>query len=66
MVSRSSMRRSRMTSRVVICSGITAENLEKLIQHAQIPEEEKNIIANMQLLGIPIIQDVSSISVTSQ
>lgn len=46
-------------SKLYVISGITEENLAKLVQHAQVPMEEKFIINNMQNLGVPIIQDVS-------
>jgi hypothetical protein len=42
--------------------GITEENLDKLLSHALIPTEKKNIISNMQYLNLQIIQDQSRVS----
>ncbi|XP_077987124.1 syntaxin-binding protein 1-like [Glandiceps talaboti] len=42
---------------IISKSGISEENLAKLIQHAQIPDQEKCIIPNMSQLGVQVIQD---------
>ncbi len=42
--------------------GITEENLDKLLSHALIPTEKKNVISNMQYLNLQIIQDQSRVS----
>ncbi|CAF1228977.1 unnamed protein product [Rotaria magnacalcarata] len=40
-------------------NGITDENLNKLLSHAFIPSEKKNIITNLQYLNLQILQDQS-------
>ena len=39
--------------------GVPEENLNKLLQHGQIPAEEKAIIQNISLLGVQIVSDGS-------
>jgi hypothetical protein len=41
--------------------GITEENLEKLLSHALIPTDKKNLITNLQYLNLQIIQDQSRV-----
>ena len=43
-------------------NGISNENLEKLLQHAQVPPTEKQTINNMTHLGANVIVEVSSLT----
>ena len=51
-----------MQCSVVQCStkqGISDENLGKLVQHAQIPQEKVGLVRSMARLGVTIVNDVS-------
>ncbi|KAL7668958.1 hypothetical protein ACOME3_009635 [Neoechinorhynchus agilis] len=40
-------------------NGITEENLDKLLAHASIPNDRRQIVMNLQLLNLQIIQDTA-------
>ena len=42
-------------------TGISEENFTKLIQHAQIPNDQKDMITNMGFLGQNVVVDVSKL-----
>lgn len=46
-------------------NGVSNENLEKLLQHAQVPPQEKDTIHNMAHLGVNVIVDVSTVFLES-
>ena len=41
-------------------NGISSENLEKLMQHAQIDPAERKTIENLSLLGVNVVPEVRS------
>lgn len=40
-------------------SGMSEENLNRLVQYAQIAADGIKIIRNLEILGVPIIQEVT-------
>jgi syntaxin-binding protein 1 len=40
-------------------NGITEDNLQKLLHHAMIPDDKKQIILNLQNMGMTILQDAN-------
>ena len=43
-------------------NGITEENLQKLLHHAMIPEEKRQVMLNLQHIGMQILQDANKAS----
>jgi len=41
-------------------NGITEDNLQKLLHHAMIPDDKKQIILNLQNMGMTILQKTNS------
>lgn len=42
-------------------NGITEDNLQKLLHHAMIPDDKKQIILNLQNMGMTILQEANKV-----
>jgi syntaxin-binding protein 1 len=43
-------------------NGITEDNFQKLLHHAMIPDDKKQIIINLQVMGLTILQEPNKVT----